>query len=68
MARRINESVMKPLMKAAITEIAVTGFLLRLTKGSKDAAKTPRMIVMRYLGYLETLEKNSPITLAGLRL
>ncbi len=25
------------------------------------AVKTPRMIVMRYLGYLETLAKNSPI-------
>lgn len=37
------------------------GLLLRLTKGSNDAAKTPRTIVIRYLGYLRTLAKNSPI-------
>ncbi len=41
--------------------MAVMGFLLRLINGSRKAAKTPRMIVIRYLGYLETLEKNSPI-------
>ncbi len=64
MARKINASVINPLIKAAIKDIAVIGFLLRLTKGSKAAAKTPRMIVMRYLGYLDTLEKNSPIALA----
>ena len=51
-----------------ISEIAVIGFLLRRTKGSNAAAKTPRMIVMRYLGYLDTFEKNSPIALAGLKL
>ena len=40
------------------------GFLLRRINGSREAANTPRIIVIRYLGYLETLEKNSPIVLA----
>ncbi len=61
MARRISAMVMSPLISAPIKEIAVTGLELRLTKGSKPAANTPRIIVMRYLGYLATLEKNSPI-------
>ncbi len=63
MALKINMRVSKPLIKAPISDIAVIGLLLRRTKGSKDAANTPRMIVIRYLGYLETLEKNSPIAL-----
>ena len=41
--------------------MAVIGFLPSLTKGEIAAVKTPKTIVMRYLGYLETLEKNSPI-------
>jgi len=53
--------VNNPLIKAPIRDIAVTGLLLRFTKGSKAAAKTPRTIVIRYLGYLRTLAKNSPI-------
>ena len=60
----MKSSVKRPLIKAPINEIAVTGFLLRRINGSREAAKTPRMIVIRYLGYLETLEKNSPIVLA----
>ena len=41
--------------------IAVIGLLPRLINGEIAAVKTPKTIVMRYLGYLETLEKNSPI-------
>ncbi len=41
------------------------GLLLRRTNGSRDAAKTPRTMVIRYLGYLSTFEKNSPIALAS---
>jgi len=37
------------------------GLPLRLIKGEIAAVKTPKTIVIRYLGYLETLEKNSPI-------
>ena len=64
MPRTIKTKVKRPLIKAPINDIAVTGFLLRRINGSSEAAKTPRMIVIRYLGYLETLEKNSPIVLA----
>ena len=41
--------------------MAVIGLLPRLIKGVIAAVKTPKTIVIRYLGYLETLEKNSPI-------
>ena len=37
------------------------GLLPRFIKGEIEAVKTPKTIVMRYLGYLETFEKNSPI-------
>ena len=43
--------------------MAVIGLLPRLIKGEIAAVNTPKTIVMRYLGYLETLEKNSPIFL-----
>ena len=36
------------------------GLLPRLINGEIAEVKTPKTIVMRYLGYLETLEKNSP--------
>ena len=60
-ARTTSPRVISPLINAAISETAVTGFDLRLAKGSMTAVKTPRMIVIKYLGYLDTLEKNSPI-------
>ena len=41
--------------------MAVIGLLPRLIKGEIAEVNTPKTIVMRYLGYLETLEKNSPI-------
>ena len=37
------------------------GLLPRFIKGEIEAVNTPKIIVMRYLGYLETFEKNSPI-------
>ena len=53
-------------MKALITEeikaTKVTGFDLFLNKGSNIATKPPAIIEIKYLGYLETLEKNSPIS------
>jgi len=57
--KKIN--VISPLNNAPTRAIAVIGLLPRLIKGEIAAAKTPKTIVMRYLGYLETLEKNSPI-------
>tara|TARA_B100000579_G_C22631088_1_gene756649 strand:- start:598 stop:780 length:183 start_codon:yes stop_codon:yes gene_type:complete len=52
-------------MKALITEDIkpnkVNGFDLLLNKGSSNATKPPAIIEIKYLGYLETLEKNSPI-------
>ena len=56
-----NNNVTRPLNKAPRRAIAVIGLLPRLIKGEIAAVKTPKTIVMRYLGYLETLEKNSPI-------
>ena len=53
--------VRRPLNNAPNREIAVIGLLPRLIKGEIAAVKTPKTIVTRYLGYLETLEKNSPI-------
>ena len=50
-----------PLNNAPTRAIAVIGLLPRLINGEIAAVKTPKTIVMRYLGYLETLEKNSPI-------
>ena len=41
--------------------MAVMGLLPRLIKGESVEVNTPKTIVMRYLGYLETFEKNSPI-------
>ncbi len=48
-------------MNAPIRAIAVIGLLPRLIKGEIEAVNTPKTMVMRYLGYLDTLEKNSPI-------
>jgi len=39
----------------------VIGLLPHLINGESAAVKTPKTMVMRYLGYLETLEKTSPI-------
>ena len=53
--------VISPLNNAPIRAIAVIGLLPRFIKGEIADVKTPKTMVMRYLGYLETLEKNSPI-------
>ena len=37
------------------------GLLPRLIKGEIAEVNTPKTMVIRYLGYLETFEKNSPI-------
>jgi len=53
-------------MNALITEdnkpTKVNGFDLFLNKGSNNATKPPTIIEIKYLGYLTTLEKNSPIS------
>ena len=53
-------------MKALITEdikpTKVNGFDLFLNKGSNNATIPPAIIEIKYLGYLATLEKNSPIS------
>ena len=53
--------VISPLNNAPKRATAVIGLLPRLINGESEAVKTPNTIVMRYFGYLETLEKNSPI-------
>ncbi len=53
-------------MSALITEDIkpniVNGFDLFLNKGSSSATSPPTIIDIKYLGYLATLEKNSPIS------
>ena len=53
-------------MNALITEdikpTKVNGFDLFLNKGSSNATKPPAIIENKYLGYLETFEKNWPIS------
>ena len=44
-----------------IKATAVTGFEILLNKGPNKATKPPTIIEIKYLGYLDTLEKNSPI-------
>ena len=61
MAFNKKNIVKSPLNNAPTREIAVMGLPPRLIKGEIAAVKTPKTIVIRYLGYLETLEKNSPI-------
>tara|TARA_B100000579_G_scaffold33823_1_gene23644 strand:- start:68 stop:304 length:237 start_codon:yes stop_codon:yes gene_type:complete len=56
--------VISPLNNAPTRATAVIGLLPRLIKGEIAEVKTPKTIVIRYLGYLETLEKNSPILLS----
>ena len=53
--------VISPLNNAPTRAMAVIGLLPRLIKGEIAEVKTPKTIVMRYLGYLETFKKNSPI-------
>jgi len=48
--------VRSPLNNAPTRAIAVIGLLPRLNNGEIAAVKTPKTIVMRYFGYLETLE------------
>ena len=61
MAFNKNNIVRRPLKNAPTRAIAVIGLLPRLINGEITEVKTPKTIVIRYLGYLETLEKNSPI-------
>ena len=53
-------------MKALITEdikpTKINGFDLLLNKGWSNATSPPAIIEIKYLGYLATLEKNSPIS------
>ena len=53
-------------MKALITEdikpTKINGFDLLLNKGWSNATSPPAIIEIKYLGYLATLEKNSPMS------
>ena len=53
-------------MNALITEdikpTIVSGFDLFLNKGPTNATSPPTIMDIKYLGYLATLEKNSPIS------
>ena len=52
---------MKALKTEDIKPTIVSGFDLFLNRGSSRATSPPTIIDIKYLGYLETLEKNSPI-------
>ncbi len=52
---------MKALKTEDIKPTMINGFDLFLNKGSSNATSPPRIIEIKYLGYLATLEKNSPI-------
>ena len=53
-------------MKAQKTDdikpTTVNGFDLFLKKGCSNATRPPIILEIKYLGYLATLEKNSPIS------
>ena len=53
---------MKALKTEDIKPAIVSGFDLFLNRGSSKATSPPRIIDIKYLGYLATLEKNSPIS------
>ena len=52
---------MKALKTEDIKPTIVSGFDLFLNRGWSNATSPPAIIDIKYLGYLETLEKNSPI-------
>ena len=52
---------MKALKTEDIKPTIVSGFDLFLNRGWSSATSPPTIIDIKYLGYLETLEKNSPI-------
>ena len=52
---------MKALKTEDIKPTIVSGFDLFLNKGSSNATSPPAMMDIKYLGYLATLEKNSPM-------
>ena len=52
---------MNALIIEEIKETAVTGFEIFLNRGPNKATIPPAIIEIKYLGYLATLEKNSPI-------
>ena len=53
---------MKALKIEDIKPTIVNGFDLFLNNGSSNATSPPTTIDIKYLGYLATLEKNSPIS------
>ena len=53
---------MKALKTEDIKPTMVSGFDVFLNKGSSNATSPPIIIDIKYLGYLATLEKNSPIS------
>ena len=53
---------MKALKTEDIKPTIVSGFDLFLNRGSSSAKSPPTIIDIKYLGYLATLEKNSPIS------
>ena len=61
MAFKMKNIVKKALIIDEIKAIEVIGFDEFLNKGLIKATKPPRIIDIKYLGYLATLEKNSPI-------
>ena len=53
---------MKALTTDDIKPTTVNGLDLFLKKGWSNATSPPIIIEIKYLGYLATLEKNSPIS------
>ena len=52
---------MKALKTEDINPTIVSEFDLFLNKGSSNATSPPTIMDIKYLGYLATLEKNSPM-------
>ena len=61
MAFNTKKKVIAALTTDDINATAVIGFDIFLNNGPNKATKPPTMIEIKYLGYLATLEKNSPI-------
>ena len=64
-AFKTKKKVKKALIIEEINPIAVIGFEIFLNKGPNKATKPPAIIEIKYLGYLATLEKNSPINITN---
>ena len=62
MAFSTKKTVINALITEDIKPTKINGFDLLLNNGCSNATNPPAIIDIKYLGYLATLEKNSPIS------